>query len=517
MTQLLKEDYSGFDYNLLEKLVPKAVRFLDNVNDLSYVPTGRQQRNLQEKRRIGLGHFGDGSALVMMKKRYGSEEAFNTMRQFQKRLANLAYQASAQLAKEKEPFPLFDKEHYLNEAPFIQRLSSKTKEMIAAYGLRNSHLLSIQPTGNTSTLANAPSSGIEPVFMHEYTRTAEQPALPSGVEKPNSIDWDNLSDGEIVETKYAGTMWEAEKQGDEIVLRCIHDGLTHWQIHPTRGIVKDQQVEDYAKRNMSGFDADADWAITTRDLDVDDHLTMMKAVAPFVDSAISKTVNVPQDYLFEDFKGLYRDAHAATAVKGVTTYRAGTMSAVLSGSEDKEDADGIPRTEAPKRPEELPCALHNIRYSGDIWRIVIGFYQEEPYEVFAFKTQGNSRLDRVVDSSGQSFEEGTVRKAGSGHYQLIAPDAHVAVENITEHAPSDSVREETRLISTALRHGANLKFVVKQLEKAEGSIASFGNCVAKALANHLSGEVTCDKCGSSNVIFEEGCLRCADCGYSCCS
>ena len=231
LTQMMTDDHSGFDWDLLETVIPRAVRFLDNVNDLTYVPTERQKRNLQQKRRIGLGHYGDGSALVMMKTRYGSEEGARVMGEFQRRLANKAYQASARLAEEKGAFPLFDKDEYLSN-PFVQRLSDKTKEMIGDLGLRNSHLLSIQPTGNTSTLANAPSSGIEPVFMHEYTRTAEQPALPPELQAPQQgpsgrkegetalVTW-----GEDSSEEEKTCEWEIEMHGDEPVFRCQEDEI----------------------------------------------------------------------------------------------------------------------------------------------------------------------------------------------------------------------------------------------------------------------------------------------------
>ena len=514
VTQLVDREAGTIDYDLVDDLVPRAVRFLDNVNDLSYVPLEEQQRNLQEKRRIGLGHYGDGSALMMMKTRYGSEEGARVMREFQEHLANRAYQASARLAEEKGAFPLFDKDEYLSN-PFVQRLSDKTKEMIGDLGLRNSHLLSIQPTGNTSTLGNAPSSGIEPVFMHSYIRTSEQPALPDGINRP-PMSPNAYEVGQDIDAD--GTAWTAEEQGDETVLRCQEEGHTHWQIHPTRDICKDQEVKDYAVRHMETdgtWDPDADWAVTTRDLDVDDHLTQMKALAPFVDSSMSKTVNVPNDYPFEDFKELYKKAHDTGVIKGVTTYRAGTMSAVLSGDDDGDDDRTVPRTEAPDRPETLPCAIHRVRYQGDHWTILVGFLEDHPYEVFAFKSEGEAPL---FGDDSERVDEGYIRKNESRHYSLLGPNGTVVIGDITSHMPSDDVRVETRLVSTALRHGSKIDFLVEQLEKAEGSIASFGQSMAKALRAHATDhEVTCDKCGSANVRHVEGCMECADCGHSRCS
>ncbi|MFB6247717.1 MAG: LAGLIDADG family homing endonuclease [Salinibacter sp.] len=512
LTQFVDREAKEIDYDLLDELIPSAVRFLDNVNDLSYVPLEEQRRNLQQKRRVGLGHFGDGSALMMMKTRYGSEEGVQVMREFQQHLANKAYQASARLAEEKGAFPLFDKDEYLSN-PFVQRLSDETKEMIGDLGLRNSHLLSIQPTGNTSTLANAPSSGIEPVFMHSYIRTSEQPALPDTLTAPE-MSPRAYSAGDTVDAD--GTTWAAEEHGDEVVLRCADEGYTQWQIHPTRGICKDEKVEDYAVRHMKDWgewDAEADWAVTTRDLDVDDHLRQMEALAPFIDSSMSKTVNVPADYPFDEFKDLYRKAWETGSIKGVTTYRAGTMSAVLSG--DDEDEDTLPRTEAPDRPEELPCAIHRVRYRGDHWTVLVGFLEDDPYEVFAFKADGEAPL---FGDPAERIDEGVIRKNESRHYSLLSPEGEVVIDDITSHMPSDEARVETRLVSTALRHGSKVDFLVEQLEKAEGSIASFGRAMAKALSAHAtSHEVTCDKCGSSNVRHVEGCMMCADCGHSRCS
>jgi ribonucleoside-diphosphate reductase alpha chain len=513
LTQFVDMDEQAINYDLLDELIPLAVRFLDNVNDLSYVPLEEQRWNLQNKRRIGLGHFGDGSALMMMQKRYGSDEGVKTMRAFQQHLANQAYQASAKLAEEKGAFPLFDKDEYLSN-PFIQRLSKETREMIGDLGLRNSHLLSIQPTGNTSTLANAPSSGIEPVFMHSYIRTSEQPSLPDGINRPPMSPRAYEAGTEV---DADGTRWSAEEQGDETVLRCMEEGYTQWQIHPTRDICKDEKVQDYAVRHMKErgtWDPQADWAVTTRDLEVGDHLRQMEALAPFVDSSMSKTVNVPNEYPFEDFKDLYRQAWETGTIKGVTTYRAGTMSAVLSG-EDDDKKRTVPRTEAPDRPDVLPCAIHRVRYRGDHWTILVGFLDEDPYEVFAFRAEGNAPL--FEDNAENWIREGQIRKNQSQHYSLLSDEGDVIIEDITAHAPSDEVRVETRLVSTALRHGSSIDFLVEQLEKAEGSIASFGRSMAKALTAHAeSHQITCNKCGSANVRHVEGCMKCADCGHSKC-
>jgi ribonucleotide reductase alpha subunit len=147
LTKFIKEDLSGWDYDKLKEVIPVAIRFMDNVNDLTYVPLEDQKNNLKNKRRIGLGFMGYGSALLIMKKRYGCPEALKMTDELMTFIANTAYQSSSDLALEKGSFLMFDVDKYL-QSKFIANLSDETKEKIKKNGIRNSHLLSIQPTGN---------------------------------------------------------------------------------------------------------------------------------------------------------------------------------------------------------------------------------------------------------------------------------------------------------------------------------------------------------------------------------
>lgn len=186
LTNLVLPRYVGeegdIDYEQMSKDIHMAVRLGDNVNDVAYVPFERQQKELQQKRRIGLGHMGFGSMCAMRGIRYGSERSVEFARSLQRFITNTAYQASAKLAYEKEPFPLYDEEKHA-QGDMHQRLNNDTRLMIEKYGLRNSHLLSIQPTGNTSILAGSVSGGLEPIFSAEYTRTVEWPMLPDEIDK----------------------------------------------------------------------------------------------------------------------------------------------------------------------------------------------------------------------------------------------------------------------------------------------------------------------------------------------
>jgi len=151
-------------------------------------------------------------------------------------------------------------------------------------------------------------------------------------------------------------MWRAEKQHREVVWRCEEEGFEDWTIHPTRGVCKDVVLEDYGVRRMKElgeWDPDAPWAVKTLDLSVEDHVSVMEPFARFTDSALSKTVNIPADYPFEDFQALYEDAWETGVIKGLTTYRAGTMSAVLEDAdeddeEEEESSDDVVPDECPE-------------------------------------------------------------------------------------------------------------------------------------------------------------------------
>lgn len=190
LTQFVNKKRTNWDYEKLAKTISYAVRLMDNVNDITYVPLPEQAENLKNKRRIGLGTLGYGSALMMMKHRYGSIQALRLTEELQSFIANTAYQVSSLLAKEKGSFPLYDEEKYLS-GNFVKNLSPETITMIKENGLRNSHLLSIQPTGNTSIVANNVSGGLEPLFMPVYTRTSILPYAPEGLEVPINIGWAN--------------------------------------------------------------------------------------------------------------------------------------------------------------------------------------------------------------------------------------------------------------------------------------------------------------------------------------
>jgi ribonucleoside-diphosphate reductase alpha chain len=248
------KETAGFAWTAFDEVVAVAVRMLDNVLDVTHWPLDQQRSEAQDKRRIGLGFLGLGDALVMLGLRYDSDAARMWAARLAERMRDAAYRASVELAKEKGAFPLFDAEKYLASG-FAQSLPEDLREDIRGHGIRNSHLLAIAPTGTISlAFADNASNGIEPAFSWTYNRKKRMP-----------------------------------------------DGTTQEYV-----------VEDHAYRRwrMRGGDVDRlgePW-VTALDIAAMDHMAMVAAVQPFIDSAISKTVNVPEAYPYEAFQDLYLEA-----------------------------------------------------------------------------------------------------------------------------------------------------------------------------------------------------------------
>jgi len=281
-----------FDFDAFEQSVATQVRALDNVLDVTFWPLEQQRAESAAKRRIGVGFTGMGNTLAMLCKRYDRQDGRDMAVQIAERMRNAAYRASVELAKEKGAFPKFDADGYLAKGRFASRLPEDIKKAIRKHGIRNSHLLSIAPTGTVSlAFADNASNGIEPPFSWTYTRRKR----------------------------------EADGSKSEYV------------------------VEDYAWRLYKTLGGDVqrlpEYFVNAMEMSAGDHVAMMEAVQPFVDTAISKTVNVPADYPYDDFKSLYLQAWHSH-LKGLATYRPNSiLGAVL---------ETTPVAEQPKAAEPAP-------------------------------------------------------------------------------------------------------------------------------------------------------------------
>src|SRR5687768_15615912 len=267
LTRFVKEPFSekaSFDFEHFGKVVATSIRMLDNVLEVTAWPLEKQHAEAMAKRRVGLGFTGLGDALIMLRLRYDTDEARAMAARISEAMRDHAYTASAELAAERGAFPLFNADLYLSGTSFASRLPSEIKKLIQRQGIRNSHLLSIAPTGTISlAFADNASNGIEPPFSWTYTRK-----------------------------------------------KRVDNG---WQEYP---------VEDHAFRRYRATGGDIHnlppYFVTALEMSAQAHQQMVAAVAPFVDTSISKTVNVPEDYPYADFQDLYFHAWKS-GLKGLAT------------------------------------------------------------------------------------------------------------------------------------------------------------------------------------------------------
>ena len=287
----------SFDFDAFERVVATQVRALDNVLDVTFWPLPQQREESTAKRRIGVGFTGMGNALAMLCLRYDHEEGRGMAAKIAERMRNAAYSASIALAQEKGAFPKFEADGYLETGTFASRLPDAMQAEIRRHGIRNSHLLSIAPTGTVSlAFADNASNGIEPPFSWMYRRKKREA-----------------------------------------------DGTT-----------SEYAVEDHAWRLYRELGGDVDvlpaYFVSALTMTAGEHIAMMQAVQPFVDTAISKTVNVAADYPFDDFKNLYQQAWRAH-LKGMATYRPNSiLGSVLDTGNAATDAASAVAASVPVDP-----------------------------------------------------------------------------------------------------------------------------------------------------------------------
>lgn len=321
LTRFVRHPFSPqaeFDFEGFAEVTGIAIRMLDNVLDVTNWPLTQQAAEAAAKRRVGLGFTGLGDALIMLRLRYDAPEARAMATRISEFMRDQAYLASVDLAKERGQFKLFNADLYLSGGNFASRLPAEIKDQIRKHGIRNSHLLSIAPTGTISlAFADNASNGIEPPFSWTYSR------------KKRMAD----------------------------------------------GTFKEYAVEDYAwrlYRHMGGnIEKLPEYFVTALEISAQAHKDMVAAVAPYVDTAISKTVNVPEDYPYAEFEDLYLTAWKA-GLKGLATYRPnsvlGSVLSVTPSSEQQQKTPQDVQLNDPNRRlaiKQLPApVLSSLRWPG---------------------------------------------------------------------------------------------------------------------------------------------------------
>jgi ribonucleoside-diphosphate reductase alpha chain len=510
-----------FNYRKFEDDVHVAIRALDNVQDVSKTPLKEYKDSVLDKRRIGLGVTGLGSLHFMLGIPYGSKKSKELIKNIFGTKVSAELRASALLGKEKGSFRSFDKDKYFSSYWWKNlKIPQTIKDEIEAIGcMRNSHQSMNAPTGNTGIVANNISGGVEPSFTKEFFRWSIVPEKEQALLIEKGFKFPLVHRGEWKETEHMkfGT------KGDEQILVGTFEGI-NYEVDKNRGLVKATLIRDYGwqwaldfyeEKSLKKMVDDGKFKDTT-DLTVDEHVDVLAIIAHYTNQGNSKTINVPHDYPYDKFKDIYLKAYKS-GIKGVTTYREGTMTAVLETSlKDNKDENKIVKTKAPKHEKVMDADLHHVTVNKQKYYVTVGMLDGEPYEVFTginYNNDGEVYIPKKVS-------EGHITKEKRGKYVFV-PDETDEKYDLTNGHSDPNADALTRVMSTSLRHGVDISILVHQLEKTEGPLVSFAKALSRTLKKYIKDGTEvhgaeCGSCGSSKLVRAEGCIKCADCGWSKC-
>ncbi len=449
-------DRADIDWEGLGNAVEIAVEGLNKVLDEGAMlhPLKEQKISVRNWRQIGLGTMGLADMLIKLGVTYGSDRALEITKDVYYTIAVVAVHKSINLATISGCYPMCDKEKLVNSS-FIKslKLSNEILDDIRTYGLRNSQLLTCAPTGSIATMLQV-STGVEPNFALKYIR------------KTQSLNGKD-------------TFYEVNSK----IVQDYYDSFSINGKFRTSNILPKYFVE-------------------SKDITPIDRIKMQGVLQKYTDASISSTINLPKEATVEDVYNIYVEAWKH-GLKGVTVYRSGCY---REGILMTKKPDNIPVTSAPKRPTKLPCDIYKVKVKGEHFIVCVGIYEDKPYEVFVF------RLRHDIDITEN---KGTITKVMKGIYNLDSKD--IVIANLLNTDISVEEKAATLYSSMLLRHGVNIKYIIKTAKKVNDNIASFSSAMCRVLAKYIPVETEgkCPECGA-DLVHEGGCIHCSQCSYSKC-
>lgn len=492
-----------FNWNMFVSDVEIATQMSDNLVDLELecierirkVCGSKDEKALWKKfldsgkngRRIGLGTHGLGDTLAQLRIKYDSEEALKFVDKLYSTFRDTAYMTSVSLAQQRGAFPAWDWETEKDNL-YINRLPKHVKGDIRAVGRRNISLLTQAPTGSVSICSRTgptfnrygTSSGVEPVYMNSYTRRRKLSDSDDGIR----VDFvDELGD-----------KWQ-------------HYKVSHGNV---------QNYLDTVEGDVSRLPS---YFVQAGDIDWQFRVRLQGVEQKYLDHSVSSTLNLPKGTKPDTVGGIYLEAWKHD-LKGVTVYVDGSRDGVLvsstgNGIDPTKRPEEIIRMQAPKRPKELECDIHHTQVKGRRYVALVGLLDGEPYEFFGGYPEAMS--------VPKKYKKGKIIKRAKGKYRLhIGKNGDsIIIDDIAKILSTPEMGWTTRLISVALRHGTPLQFLVRQLSKG-GGILDFNKVVSRVLKKYIKNgqkvksSRVCVECKGPNLVYQEGCPKCLDCGFTQC-
>ena len=508
-------DKAEFDSKKFYEITYEAMRLSDDLIDLEIehidriiekiskdaTETSRTELELwlnirstaQASRRTGLGFTALGDALAALGYKYDSEEALLFVEQFMHVKMEAELDCTIDLAILRRAFEGWDENI---EYPDIQNSFKAGNEFyqmlestfpvqcgrMQSYGRRNVSWNTVAPTGTVSLLTQT-TSGIEPLFMPFYMRRKK---VNPGEENVR-VDFIDES----------GDTWQE--------FPVLHPKFKEW-IKLTSDWnfnFTEQKIEDLSKEDLQKLFEKSPWyGSTANDIDWIKRVEMQSIIQKYTTHSISSTINLPNDVSEQEVSEIYLESWKK-GLKGITVYRDGSRDGVLISSETNKSRNEFNYVDAVKRPKELDAEVHITKVGGIPYYVIVGLLNGKPYEIFIENRQIPQGKGKMIKQS-----RGNYKFIQNGYEQVITAEM------------TDEQAAITRLASTSLRHGADIKFLVEQLQKTPGDLFSFTKGLARVLKKYIpdgaKSTVSCQDCGSTNVIFEEGCSSCKSCGSSKC-
>ncbi|WP_165020458.1 adenosylcobalamin-dependent ribonucleoside-diphosphate reductase [Dysgonomonas sp. ZJ279] len=524
------KDDAYFDFDLFKKHVALAQRIMDDIIDLEtekielilkkinddpeLEEVKSTERHLWEKirkktlqgRRTGVGITAEGDMIAAMGLRYGTEEATAFAEEVHRTLALAAYRSSVDMAKERGAFEIFDIKREKNN-PFINRLAEADPQLykdMEKYGRRNIACLTVAPTGTTSLMSQS-SSGIEPVFMPVYKRRRK--VNPN--DKEVRVDFIDEN----------GDSWE------EYIV--FHHKFVTWMESKGYSTTKRYTNEEVDKMvSESPY-----YKATSNDVDWLQKVKMQGRIQKWVDHSISVTINLPSDVSEDLVNQLYVEAWKS-GCKGCTVYRDGSRAGVLLAADDEkkkkaeEDCNCYERPLiVPSRPRELSAEVIKFQNNKEKWIAFIGLLDGRPYEIFTGLADDDEGL-MLPKNVNQGAIIKTTNDEGERSYDFQFKNKRgykTTIEGLNDKF-NPEYWNYAKLISGVLRYGMPIDQVVKLVQTLElnsETINTWKNGVERALKKYLPNETEakgqkCPVCGLETLIYQEGCMKCTNCGASKC-
>ena len=501
-----------FDWDKFKQLTQIAQRLSDDLVDLEIeaierilnkidadpepAEVKRRERELWETiktktsqgRRTGLGITGLGDCLAALGIKYGSKKSIKMTEEIYRTMAVESYRSSCEMARDRGPFPIYDHAREVNH-PFIQRVLEQDDALFtlhSMYGRRNIADLTTSPAG-TASLETKTTNGVEGAT---FVLTGRRRKVNAG-DTNSRVDY--IDD--------YGEKWQE--------YTFTHPKFKVWMDVTGKTDVKESPYH-------GAMIDDVDWVASVE---------LLAAAQRWVDHSISKTVNLPEDVSPDVVNQCYMKAWES-GCKGCTVYRAGSKGDIIVDASKKRPGSKtiqpkkIIESHAPKRPVLLSCDVHKCSVKGEAWTVIVGLFDNKPYEIFG----GLSKFIEIPRKVKKGRLKKNGKKDGIATYNLefgddddmmIIKDIVDTFENLTHGA-------FTRTISLSLRHGVPVEFICEQLTKDKHSdMQSFSRAIARVLKTYIKdgtlafGE-KCPNC-ESQLVYQAGCSQCTNCAWSRCS